>query len=109
MFLPIEEEQENIHMLIEETKAEASRILKQAKQESDLLYEEIELEREAWTQEKELLKSAAHEEGYKEGKEIGRAKGIYRISGTCYKKPDKLFKVQEKIIKHTWKHQKKPF
>jgi len=72
---PIEEEQENIHMFIEEAKEEASRILKQAKQERDLLYEKMNLQREAWTQEKELLKSAAHEEGYKEGKEIGEQKG----------------------------------
>lgn len=76
MIVPtLEEEQKNINKLIEETEAEASRILIQAKKECDLLYEEIKLEREAWSQEKAILKSGAHEEGYKEGKKIGEQQG----------------------------------
>ena len=72
MIVPtLEEKQKTINKLIEETEAEASLILLQAKKECDLLYEGIKLEREAWSQEKEILKSAAHEEGYKEGKKIG--------------------------------------
>ena len=71
----IEEEQININQLIEEAKVEASQILEQAKRESDLLYEEVKRERETWSQEKALLISAAHEEGYKEGKAKGEQQG----------------------------------
>ena len=48
-------------------------------------------------EEKAILKSAAHEEGYKEGMEIGEQQG-YSEYQEMFKKPNKLFKVQKKII-----------
>ena len=43
---------------------------------------------------KTILKSAAQEEGYKEGEKKESNRDILNIR-KCYKKPDKLFKVQE--------------
>ena len=69
------EDQLDPNELISGAKEEAVRILEQAKLECDSLYGDIQREREEWSQEKARLKSVAHEEGFKEGIEIGKQQG----------------------------------
>ena len=59
---------------------------------------EIKLEREAWSQEKAILKSGAHEEGYKEGKKIGEQQGYSEYQEMLQEARQVVFKVQERII-----------